>query len=248
MSRRRTVQFERALLVDDDELSRTFLQEALQHLGLAVTTVASGRAALAALELAAEPVDLVLTDLKMPGVDGLQVLAAAKALQPQRPVVLVTAHGTVGVAVEAMRRGADDVLEKPVAVERIELLLLRLDERQRLLRENQRLRAEHAPVVEPLATSPIMRELLAQVDRIAQSDLPVLITGESGTGKEVIASRLHRSSQRATGPEVKLNCAAIPQELVASEFFGHERGAFTGAERRRVGCFERADGGSLFLD
>jgi two-component system response regulator HydG len=240
MTARQTV-----LLADDEPLSREFLQEALQSLGLEVHAVADGTAALA--ELARAEFDLVVTDLRMPGADGFAVLAASKARDAARPVVLVTAHGTMHTAVQAMRQGADDILEKPVVLDDLELVLERLRGRQRLLRENRRLRDEvdGGPMV---VAAPAMAAVVALVERVAPSRAAVLVRGESGTGKERIATMVHRRSDRAHGPLVKLNCAAVPESLLESELFGHEAGAFTGAAKRREGRFEQADGGTLFLD
>ncbi len=233
------------LLADDEPLSREFLHEALVALGLEVHSVADGRQAIEALQQRA--FDLVVTDLRMPHADGLAVLAAAKQADPERPVVLVTAHGTMHVAVQAVRSGADDILEKPVVLEELELVLARVRERRRLLRENSYLRAESTGG-DVVVASPAMERVLELVRRVAPSRAAVLVRGESGTGKERIAALLHRSSDRANGPFVKLNCAAVPEALLESELFGHEAGAFTGASKRREGRFELADGGTLFLD
>ena len=236
---------ERVLLADDEPLSREFLQEALTALGCAVTSVADGEAAIDAL--AAEAFDLVVTDLRMPGEDGMAVLAASRADEADRPVVLVTAHGAMHVAVDAMRAGAADVLEKPVSVDALELLLERVRQRSRLLRENALLREESVGS-DMVVASPQMRDVVDVATRVAQSRATVLVQGESGTGKECIAALLHKRSGRADGPFIKLNCAAVPEALLESELFGHEAGAFTGAGRRREGRFELADGGTLFLD
>ncbi|MBL9076279.1 MAG: sigma-54-dependent Fis family transcriptional regulator [Planctomycetes bacterium] len=233
------------LLADDEPLSREFLQEALQTFGFDVEAVADGREAIAALQRRHH--DLVVTDLKMPHADGLEVLAAAKAADGDRPVVLVTAHGTMDTAVQAMRRGADDILEKPVALDELELLLERQRSRRRLVRENRYLRAE-SQGGELVVASAAMQRIVELVRRVAASRATVLVRGESGTGKERVAAMVHRLGDRADQPFVKLNCAAIPESLLESELFGHEAGAFTGAQRRREGRFELADKGTLFLD
>jgi two-component system response regulator HydG len=233
------------LLADDEPLSREYLQEAMQSFGLEVEAVADGRQAIEAL--ARRNHDLVVTDLKMPHACGLEVLAASKRADPDRPVVLVTAHGTMDVAVQAMRKGADDILEKPVVLEELELLLARVRERRRLLRENRYLRTE-AQGGELVVASPAMAAVVELVRRVAPSRAAVLVRGESGTGKERVAAMVHRLSDRAERPFVKLNCAAIPETLLESELFGHEAGAFTGAGKRRDGRFELADQGTLFLD
>ncbi|MGE3171662.1 MAG: sigma-54-dependent transcriptional regulator [Planctomycetota bacterium] len=236
---------EPVLLADDDALSRDFLHEALQGLGFDVHAVADGDAAVKAL--GQRDFDFVFTDLRMPGRDGHAVLAASKQACADRPVVLVTAYGTMGVAVEALRGGADDILEKPVALHDLELCCARLRERKKLLRENRYFRAES--IGEDLVVAgPATAAVVELIQRVARSDATVLIRGESGTGKERAAALLHKSSDRAERAFVKLNCAAIPESLLESELFGHEQGAFTGAGRRREGRFELADGGTLFLD
>jgi two-component system, NtrC family, response regulator AtoC len=233
------------LLADDEPLSREFLQEALQSFGCDVVAVADGAEALGVL--AARPFDLVVTDWRMPEVDGFGVLAASKKADPDRPVVLVTAHGTMHAAVRAMRQGADDILEKPVVLEELELLLTRMRSKRRLLRENTFLRSETLGG-DLVVASPAMQDVVALVQRVAKSRAAVLIRGESGTGKERIAGLVHRHSDRQARPFVKLNCAALPEALLESELFGHEAGSFTGASRRREGRFELADTGTLFLD
>ncbi len=233
------------LLADDDPLSREYLQEALQGLGFEVTAVIDGAAAIAALERA--PFEFVVTDLKMPRRDGSEVLAASKAAEPDRPVVLVTAHGTMGVAVAALRGGADDILEKPVSLHDLEICCARLRERRKLLRENRYFRAESVGD-ELVIAGPAMAAVVERIERVAVSKATVLVLGESGTGKERAAALLHRCSDRRERAFVKLNCAAVPENLLESELFGHEQGSFTGAGRRREGRFELADGGTLFLD
>ncbi|MFK7740485.1 MAG: sigma-54-dependent transcriptional regulator [Planctomycetota bacterium] len=235
----------RVLVADDEPLSREFLQEALQALGCEVRTVADGQAAIDAL--AKEAFDVLLTDLRMPRADGMEVLAASREQQPNCQVVLVTAHGTMHVAVAAMREGAVDVLEKPVELDAIEILLERLRERQQLVRENAFLREEVAGD-ELLVASDKMHAIVQLVERVAPSKASVLIRGESGTGKERLAALVHKRSERAHRPFVKLNCAALPENLLESELFGHEAGAFTGAAKRREGRFELAHTGTLFLD
>ncbi|MCA8941292.1 MAG: sigma-54-dependent Fis family transcriptional regulator [Planctomycetes bacterium] len=233
------------LLADDEPLSREFLAEALRMCGVQVVEAEDG---LVAMELLRSlSIDYVFTDLQMPRKDGVAVLTESKLLDPDRPVVLVTAHGTMGVAIEAMRRGADDILEKPAMFEDIELALTRVRERRRLRQENRFLRAQSVGD-DMLVESAAMRGIMEIVARVAPSPASVLIQGESGTGKERVAAHVHRASDRADGPFVKVNCAAIPESLMESEFFGHEAGAFTGANKRRIGCFELADGGTLFLD
>ena len=233
------------LLADDEPLSREFLQEALESIGFEVLAVGDGQAAIDALQQRA--FDYVVTDLCMPHKDGQAVIAASKKADPDRPAVLVTAHGTMGVAVEAMRGGADDILEKPASLHDLELCFARLRERRRLLRENRFFRAQSVGD-EMVVAGPATAAVVALIERVAQSDATVLIRGESGTGKERAAALVHRSSPRRDRPFVKINCAAVPEALLESELFGHEQGAFTGAGRRREGLFELADGGTLFHD
>jgi len=236
---------DRVLLADDDALSRDFLREALEALGCTVHAVVDGREAIEAMQV--ESYDFVVTDLRMPREDGMAVLTASRELDAERPVVLVTAHGAMHVAVEAMREGAADVLEKPVALEALEVLLERVRQRTRLMRQNAFLR-EEAVGGDMVVASEKMLGVIDMVSRVARSAATVLVRGESGTGKERIAALVHKRSDRANGPFVKLNCAAVPETLLESELFGHEAGAFTGASRRREGRFELADGGTLFLD
>ncbi|MCK5943633.1 MAG: sigma-54-dependent Fis family transcriptional regulator [Planctomycetes bacterium] len=240
MSRR-----DRVLLADDEPLSRDFLQEALESFGCEVHAVEDGRAAIDAM--AGGGFDFVVTDLRMPRADGMAVLEASRKADDERPVVLVTAHGAMHVAVDAMRAGAADVLEKPVALDALEVLLERIRQRTRLMRENAILR-EQAAGDDMVVASGKMLAVVDMVGRVADSSATVLVRGESGTGKERIAALVHRRSDRAHRPFVKLNCAAVPETLLESELFGHEAGSFTGAGRRREGRFELADGGTLFLD
>jgi DNA-binding NtrC family response regulator len=205
--------------------------------------------ALAALEK--DRFDLLISDLRMPGIDGLEVVRRARAADPDLPVLVLTAHGSIESAVEAMRRGAYDYIEKPFDNEALKALVARALERRRLSRENRYLRAEvrgryASPQI--VAESDAMRAVLELVRRAARSPSTVLITGESGTGKELVARALHVHSDRVGEPFVAVNCQAFAEGVLASELFGHERGSFTGAERSRAGLFEQADGGTLFLD
>jgi len=236
------------LLIDDDDGVREIAGFQLRAAGHRVTLCDGGAAGIAAFEQ--ERADVVITDLKMPGVDGMAVLEAIRRLDDQVPILMVTAFGSVDNAVAAMRAGAHDYVTKPFARDAFLLKVERAAEHGRVLRENRTLRTRveasaHRPM---LVASPAMERLMAQVARVADADLPVLLTGASGTGKELIARELHRSSGRAAGPFVAVNCAAIPAELLEAELFGHCKGAFTGATRSRDGRFTAADGGTLLLD
>ncbi|MFZ4579782.1 MAG: sigma-54-dependent transcriptional regulator, partial [Myxococcota bacterium] len=243
------------LVVEDDASMRAILDFNLREEGFAVESVERGDLALARLPagVAAQgllpPFDLVLTDVKMPGADGLAVLSAAKACHPDIQVVLVTAFGSVDAAVDAIARGAADYITKPFRRDELKARVRHAMACADLARENRLLRSrvEEARGPRILTRSKRFLELLRIVDRLAALDVTVLVTGESGTGKDLVARRLHARSAR-TGPYVPLNCAALPAQLLESELFGHERGAFTGADRRRLGRFEQADRGTLFLD
>ncbi len=239
---------QRVLIVDDDPLSREFLVEAVSSLGYTVDKVASGKEALASI--ANRTPDLVLSDLRMPEMDGAQLVERIGSEFPGLPTVLVTAHGTVESAVEAMRHGAEDFLLKPCSPDTIEMVIDRIDRSRRMAEENEYLRGELVgdQSEEIIAESPKSLDLLRNASRIARSKGTVLITGESGTGKERVAQYIHQNSPRKKGPFIRVNCAALSETLLESELFGHERGAFTGAHRQRPGRFELADGGTILLD
>ena len=231
----------RILIVEDRASLRRMMEHALNAAGYDVHAAADGTAAIE--RLAAERFDLVLTDLKMPGASGLEVVAACRRQQPEVPIVVLTAFGTVASAVEAMKLGANDFLEKPVELDDLEALvgeLLSTEEPPEVLE------IPGAPAL--VGRDPTFRAALRLLRKVAPTESTVLLTGETGTGKELFAQALHALSKRAGGPFVAVNCAAIPEGLVESELFGHEKGAFTGASRLQRGRFELAGAGTLFLD
>jgi two-component system NtrC family response regulator len=240
----------RILVVDDEVAQRELVGGFLRKKGHEVTLAASGDEAMARVR--ATQVDLILSDCKMPGMSGPELLKAVKAVNPEIPFLLVTAYGTVETAVAAMKDGAADYLLKPL--NDLDELTVRIDRAAERVRLRQEVRALQTQLVERhrlegiIGESGRMQEVLALVARVAPSDATVLVRGESGTGKELIARAIHFNSPRADKPLVSLNCAAIPEQLLESELFGHEKGAFTGAVAQRKGRFELADGGSIFLD
>jgi len=237
------------LVVDDDTAHRTMLRTLVGGWGYEISEADDGEAAIRLVRERAY--DLVLMDVRMLKVSGLEALAAVKTINPAIPVVIMTAFSSVETAVAALKQGAHDYLTKPLDFDKLRVTLERSMEHTRLKAENRALRAELAGRFERsriVGRSPAMLRLLDTVAQVAPSEATVLISGESGTGKEVIAGALHVNSARREGPFVSLNCAAITESLMESELFGHEKGAFTGAERRREGRFQQADGGTLFLD
>ena len=236
-------------IVDDEARMAEVLSMVLRRKGHHVETFTDPRAFVEALPSRA--FDLLLTDLKMPGMNGVEVLTEAKRIAPDMPVILLTAHATVETAVDAMKRGAFDYLCKPIDNETCRSVVARALEMTRLSRENRNLRAQVTSkhgVDNIIAESAAMRDVLDLAMRAARSSTTALISGESGTGKEVVARAIHVHSERVGGPFVAVNCKAFSSGVLESELFGHEKGAFTGADRARAGVFERADGGTLLLD
>jgi two-component system nitrogen regulation response regulator NtrX len=238
---------ERILIVDDEESIRRSLEGILADEGFETRIAADAESALGALAREAPP-DLVLLDIAMPGRDGLSVLAELRERFPRLPVVMMSGHGTIETAVRTTRLGAFDFVEKPLSIDKLLLTLQHALERSRLEAENRRLRAQALRAHEILGRSEGIVRLKQQIQVVGPSNAWVLITGENGTGKELVARQIHLQSRRREGPFVEVNCAAIPGELIESELFGHEKGAFTGALAQKRGKFELAQGGTIFLD
>ncbi len=238
------------LVADDEDSIRWVLTTALTGEGHSVEQAASGDAALQ--KLAQDRFDLALVDIKMPGLDGLELLSKMREMGLTTPIVIITAQNTMANAIEAMKRGAYDYVTKPFDVEEVRLLVQRvLDMRRQaieLTRLEKQTRRRFELGVEIIGTTPAMQDIFKTIGRVAPTDATVLIEGESGTGKELIARAIHSHSPRWSAPFVALNCSAVPRDLLESELFGHERGAFTGATEQRAGMFEVAAGGTLFLD
>jgi len=237
------------LVVDDEAVQLETLAGYLIKQGHDVVKAAGGREGLEAVR--SRNVDLVLTDVRMPDLDGLAFLGEIKKCNPETGVIVMTAFGSVQDAVEAMKAGAADYIQKPIDLDQLDLVLKKTLERRFLVRENRRLREmldARKEFSQILAASPAMEEVLGLAGRAAASKVTVLIRGESGTGKEVLARAIHLAGPRREKPFIAVNLAAFPEPLVESELFGHEKGAFTGADRQRKGRFELADGGTLFID
>ncbi|MEE8552784.1 MAG: sigma-54 dependent transcriptional regulator [Desulfobacterales bacterium] len=237
------------LIVDDDSVHRTMLQTLIGGWGYDITEADDGSTAIKEVEK--RPFDMVLMDVRMLKVSGLEALESIKDFNPAIPVTIMTAYSSVDTAVEALKKGAYDYLTKPLDFDKLRLTLERAMEHTRLKEENRLLKEnlqKHFDMQNIIGRSPAMANLLETVAHVAPSEATVMITGASGTGKELIAGAIHFNSPRKDGPFVKINCAAITETLLESELFGHEKGSFTGADRRKEGRFYQANGGSLFLD
>src|SRR5215203_2298269 len=236
----------RILVIDDEAAIRDSLRMTLEYEGYEFIGASTGQEGLALAER--EAPDLVLLDVKMPGMDGLEVLDRLHAMNEALPVVVVSGHGTISTAVEATKKGAFDFIEKPFASERVLVSLRNALDQRRLRDENRSLKRAVEVRHQMVGDSQALKHVMAAVGRAAPTNATVLIQGESGVGKELVARTIHRNSLRSRERFVQVNCAAIPEELIESELFGHEKGSFTGATEKQIGKFEQADKGTIFLD
>lgn len=241
MSRKQTI-----LITDDEKSIRNALREILEFENYQIVEAENGETALDTISK--KPVDLIILDIKMKGMDGMEVLSTLKEGKNEVPVIMISGHGTIKIAVEATKMGAYDFLEKPPDLNRLLISVRNALKNSALQKENRQIRSQIKGQYEIIGDSPAIHQIKSVVEKISGSNSRVLITGENGTGKELIARALHSNSRRITGKFVDVNCAAIPSELLESELFGHEKGAFTGATKQRIGKFEQANGGTLFLD
>jgi two-component system, NtrC family, nitrogen regulation response regulator NtrX len=234
------------LIIDDERAIRSTLSEILQYEGYKVELAENGEEGLQ--KFAAQAFDVVLCDIKMPKLDGIEFLEQAHALSPDIPVIMVSGHGTIETAVEAVKKGAFDYISKPPDLNRLLITLRNALDKNRLLTETKVLKRKMSRVNSMVGNSPAILKIKETIAKVAPTDARVLITGENGVGKELVAKWLHEQSHRCKGPLVEVNCAAIPTELIESELFGHEKGSFTSAVKQRIGKFEQANEGTLFLD
>jgi DNA-binding NtrC family response regulator len=236
----------RILVIDDERSIRNTLKEILEFEKYQVELAEDGFKALELLKTS--DFDVILCDIKMPGMDGIEVLQKVEEIKPDTPVVMVSGHGNIDTAVESIKKGAFDFIEKPLDLNRLLITLRNAMDKSSLISETKVLRKKVGKRVDIVGDSPAIRKVKDMVDRVAGTDARVLITGSNGTGKELVARQLHEKSNRSEGPFIEVNCAAIPSELIESELFGHEKGAFTSAIKQRKGKFEQASGGTIFLD
>ena len=234
------------LIVDDERAIRNTLREILEYEDYEVEDVDNGIDGLNKIKK--DDFDLVLCDIKMNRMDGMEVLEQALAVKPDIPFIMISGHGTIETAVEASKKGAYDFISKPPDLNRLLITVRNALERGNLVTEAKVLKRKVSKVREMLGDSPAIRKIKDTIDRVAPTDARVLITGANGSGKELVARWLHEKSHRSNGPIIEVNCAAIPSELIESELFGHEKGSFTSAVKQRIGKFEQANGGTLFLD
>ncbi len=235
------------LVIDDEQRIRTTLREILEYENHIVELAADGPTALKMLS-DRNDIEIVLCDIKMPEMDGIEVLERIIEMKTDVQVIMISGHGTVDAAVESIKKGAFDFIEKPLDLNRLLITIKNATERSDLITQTKALKKKVNKKFDIIGNSEAIRQILDMVDRVAETDARVLITGKNGTGKELVAHRIHEKSKRSRAPLVEVNCAAIPSELIESELFGHEKGSFTSAHKQRKGKFEQADGGTIFLD
>lgn len=234
------------LIVDDEQMIREALRDALEFENYEVEEAANGVEALEKIEK--DDFDVVLCDIKMPKMDGMELLDKAMTLGKDTQFIMISAHGSIDTAVEATKKGAFDFITKPPDLARLLVSVRNAIDKTNLVQETKVLKKKISKKYQIIGESPAIKRVLEDIDKVAPTDARVLITGPNGVGKELVCRQIHEKSQRAQGPFVEVNCAAIPSELIESELFGHEKGAFTSAVKQRIGKFEQANGGTLFLD
>ncbi len=236
----------RILVIDDERSIRNTLKDILEYEKYEVDLAEDGIKALDKTK--AGSYDVILCDIKMPGMDGIEVLEKFQELIPDTPVVMISGHGNIDTAVESIKKGAFDYIEKPLDLNRLLITIRNAMDKSNLVSETKSLKKKVNKKFEIIGESAALKAVVEMADRVAKTDARVLITGANGTGKELVARRIHDQSNRSAGPFVEVNCAAIPSELIESELFGHEKGSFTSAVKQHIGKFEQANGGTLFLD
>jgi len=234
------------LIIDDEELIRETLRDILEHEGYQVEEASDGQMGINLIKK--NSFDLILCDIKMPKVDGMEVLEKSMESAPDVPVIMISGHGTVETAIEAAKKGAFDFISKPPDLNRMLITIRNALDKSTLITEARTLKRKVSKTREIIGESAAIQAIKDTIDRVAPTEARILVTGANGTGKELVARWIHEKSQRAEGPLVEVNCAAIPSELIESELFGHEKGSFTSAIKQRIGKFEQANGGTLFLD
>jgi len=234
------------LIIDDEKSIRSTLSEILGFEGYTISEAADGQEAIR--KLGEGTYDCILCDIKMPKADGIEVLGKAKELVPDTPFIVISGHGNIDTAVEAVKKGAFDYISKPPDLNRLLITIRNAMDRKTLVTETKTLKKKISKGYEIIGNAPALQSILDMIDKVAPTDARVLITGSNGSGKELVARRIHDLSNRSRMPMIELNCAAIPSELIESELFGHEKGSFTSAIKQRIGKFEQADGSTLFLD
>ncbi|WP_372947455.1 sigma-54-dependent transcriptional regulator [Mariniphaga sp.] len=234
------------LVIDDERSIRNTLKDILEYEKYEVDLAEDGKKGLEMVKQT--EYDIILCDIKMPGMDGIEVLEQLNIMAPDSPVVMISGHGNIDTAVESIKKGAYDFIEKPLDLNRLLITIRNAMDKSTLVNETKILKKKVSKKFEIIGDSKAIKKVTEMADRVAPTDARVLITGANGTGKELVARRIHDQSNRASGPFVEVNCAAIPSELIESELFGHEKGSFTSAVKQRIGKFEQANKGTLFLD